>query len=42
MVKLYRYREHTKGYWILGIAKGRSSITLDLGKWSWMIYKDDF
>lgn len=42
MWKMYRCKEQTKGYWMLGIAKGRYSFTVDLGKWSWTIYKDDF
>ncbi len=32
MWKMHRAKEHTKGYWSLGIIKGPYSFTLELGK----------
>lgn len=40
--KLYVVREHTKGYWSLGIVKGHYSWSFEVGKFAFCIYKEDF
>ncbi len=39
--KLYRTREHSPGYWGLGLTKSRDYFAVELFKWGLSLHKDD-